>query len=343
MIEPIAGLARRPRPRPRSIRGRLSRDPAGRAQVAHHAHAGSRWHVVLAVNARGTAPTRTLRGAPLAAGTQRCLFAVAYAIDHLGDIHLGGSRCSGQRRPARFPCSERCCRKPTVRSTPSRNRSSIEREWRWRLSRGESTANLRPLSTCVPATEVRRGCGAAAQARICRTDHRRTGCGCRARVHRRPSPPSRNPGCRPALKSSQPTHPRQRCRYRWPHEHPDTAAPWRAEWNALNLFTGWVDVDLTEKGRGRGRARWLAAGGLQGAPNVVLHTSGCAGRFARPTSPSTCATGTGFRSVGHGGSTRGTTERCRQEQEADAGRVRRAAKAVAPLLRHATAGDRPGR
>src|ERR1700684_3983038 len=23
-----------------------------------------------------------------------------------------------------------------------------------------------------------------------------------------------------------------------------------SEWNALNLFTGWVDVDLTEKGRG---------------------------------------------------------------------------------------------
>src|ERR1700690_1371498 len=25
-----------------------------------------------------------------------------------------------------------------------------------------------------------------------------------------------------------------------------------SEWNALNLFTGWVDVDLTEKGRGEG-------------------------------------------------------------------------------------------
>ena len=23
-----------------------------------------------------------------------------------------------------------------------------------------------------------------------------------------------------------------------------------SEWNALNLFTGWVDVDLTDKGRG---------------------------------------------------------------------------------------------
>ena len=25
-----------------------------------------------------------------------------------------------------------------------------------------------------------------------------------------------------------------------------------SEWNALNLFTGWVDVDLTDKGRAEG-------------------------------------------------------------------------------------------
>ena len=28
-----------------------------------------------------------------------------------------------------------------------------------------------------------------------------------------------------------------------------------SEWNAKNLFTGWVDVDLTEKGRAKRRAR----------------------------------------------------------------------------------------
>ena len=28
-----------------------------------------------------------------------------------------------------------------------------------------------------------------------------------------------------------------------------------SEWNAKNLFTGWVDVDLNDKGRARGRAR----------------------------------------------------------------------------------------
>ncbi|HQH08144.1 MAG TPA: phosphoglyceromutase, partial [Phycicoccus sp.] len=45
-----------------------------------------------------------------------------------------------------------------------------------------------------------------------------------------------------------------------------------SEWNALNLFTGWVDVDLTEKGRGeaiRGGELMKEAGIL---PDVV-HTS----------------------------------------------------------------------
>src|SRR3546814_7005749 len=45
-----------------------------------------------------------------------------------------------------------------------------------------------------------------------------------------------------------------------------------SEWNAKNLFTGWVDVALTEKGRGeavRGGEQLKAAGLL---PDVV-HTS----------------------------------------------------------------------
>ena len=28
-----------------------------------------------------------------------------------------------------------------------------------------------------------------------------------------------------------------------------------SEWNAKNLFTGWVDVDLNDEGPGRGAAR----------------------------------------------------------------------------------------
>ena len=32
-----------------------------------------------------------------------------------------------------------------------------------------------------------------------------------------------------------------------------------SEWNALNLFTGWVDVGLTEKGRARSGSKRRAA------------------------------------------------------------------------------------
>lgn len=45
-----------------------------------------------------------------------------------------------------------------------------------------------------------------------------------------------------------------------------------SDWNAKNLFTGWVDVGLTEKGRGEAtRAADLVAG--RGVPPDVLHTS----------------------------------------------------------------------
>ncbi len=45
-----------------------------------------------------------------------------------------------------------------------------------------------------------------------------------------------------------------------------------SEWNALNLFTGWVDVDLTEKGRGEAvRAGELIA--EQDRQPDVLYTS----------------------------------------------------------------------
>ena len=45
-----------------------------------------------------------------------------------------------------------------------------------------------------------------------------------------------------------------------------------SEWNALNLFTGWVDVDLTEKGR----AEAVRGGELMKSEGVlpdVLYTS----------------------------------------------------------------------
>ena len=76
----------------------------------------------------------------------RRLFAVAYAIDHLGDIYLVG------RIPApalTVDLLDQVMGGVLAEADESFNtilelgfRSSIEREWRWRLARGESTANL---------------------------------------------------------------------------------------------------------------------------------------------------------------------------------------------------------
>lgn len=76
----------------------------------------------------------------------RRLFAVAYAIDQLGDIYLA----------ARLPADvvtvdvlDQVMGSLLSEADSSFNtilelgfRSAIEREWRWRLSRGEPTANL---------------------------------------------------------------------------------------------------------------------------------------------------------------------------------------------------------
>jgi len=76
----------------------------------------------------------------------RRLYAVAYAIDQLGDIYLVG------RIPASAVTGEvldQVLGALLSEADGSFNtilelgfRSAIEREWRWRLSRGESTANL---------------------------------------------------------------------------------------------------------------------------------------------------------------------------------------------------------
>ena len=76
----------------------------------------------------------------------RRLFAVAYAIDQLGDIYLVG------RIPAAAVTPEildQVMGAALSEADGSFNtilelgfRSAIEKEWRWRLSRGESTANL---------------------------------------------------------------------------------------------------------------------------------------------------------------------------------------------------------
>ncbi len=73
-----------------------------------------------------------------------------------------------------------------------------------------------------------------------------------------------------------------------------------SDWNAKNLFTGWVDVDLTEKGRAeatRGGELMAEAGLL---PDVV-HTSLLRRAITTATSRSTWPTGTGSRPSGPGG------------------------------------------
>ena len=76
----------------------------------------------------------------------RRLFAVGYAIDQLGDIYLVGRLPAATVSPAVL---DQVMGAVLAEADGSFNhilelgfRSSIEKEWRWRLSRGESTANL---------------------------------------------------------------------------------------------------------------------------------------------------------------------------------------------------------
>lgn len=76
----------------------------------------------------------------------RSLYAVAYCIDHLGDIYLSG------RLPLHAITEDECDRvlgTVLAEADGSFNTivgmgfaSAITREWQWRLDRGESTANL---------------------------------------------------------------------------------------------------------------------------------------------------------------------------------------------------------
>ena len=61
----------------------------------------------------------------------------------------------------------------------------------------------------------------------------------------------------------------------------------QSDWNAKNLFTGWVDVELTEIGRGRGRARRPAAAGRRRCCRTSCTPRCSVGRSAPPNSRST--------------------------------------------------------
>lgn len=89
----------------------------------------------------------------------RRLFAIAYAIDHLGDIYLVGRIPVAAVTPDLLDAvlgavlSEADGSFNTILSLGFR--SSIEREWRWRLSRGESTANLAAFEHLRPSDSNR--------------------------------------------------------------------------------------------------------------------------------------------------------------------------------------------
>jgi len=82
------------------------------------------------------------------------MYGIAWAIDHLGDIYLVG------RLPAAtvtIDVLDQVMGVVLAEADGSFNtilemgfRSSIEREWRWRLSRGESTANLAAFNHLRP-------------------------------------------------------------------------------------------------------------------------------------------------------------------------------------------------
>lgn len=76
----------------------------------------------------------------------RKLFGIAYAVDQLGDIYLVGRLPAGT---VTVEVLDQVMGAVLSEADGSFNRilelgfrTSIEREWRWRLSRGESTANL---------------------------------------------------------------------------------------------------------------------------------------------------------------------------------------------------------
>ena len=83
-----------------------------------------------------------------------------------------------------------------------------------------------------------------------------------------------------------------------------------SEWNALNLFTGWVGRRPHREGQGRGRPRGELIKERARRPTCCTPRC-CAARSPPPTSRSTTPTGTGFRCIATGGSTNGTTARCR--------------------------------
>jgi len=99
----------------------------------------------------------------------RRMFAVAFAVDHLGDVYLVGRLPLSAVTPADV---DRLLGAVLEYSDGSFNTileigfaSAIRREWQWRTSRGESTANLAAFAHLAepPAEDARASEGAGAE------------------------------------------------------------------------------------------------------------------------------------------------------------------------------------
>ena len=152
------------------------------------------------------------------------LYAVAFALDHLGDVYLTGrlplAGVTGAEVDQLLGAVLDAADSSFNTLLELGFASSIRKEWAWRLSRGEPTHNLAAFPHLAPG---------AASGRL-------------------------------TSMSADTTYTLVLVRHG------------QSDWNAKNLFTGWVDVGLTETGRAEARrsGELLAERGL--LPDV-LHTS----------------------------------------------------------------------
>ena len=89
----------------------------------------------------------------------RRLYGVAYTLDNVGDIYLVGrmSLALGDRRRDRPGARARCSRRWTTDFNTLLElgfRSSIQKEWDWRVSRGESLKNLEAFAHLIDDDSV---------------------------------------------------------------------------------------------------------------------------------------------------------------------------------------------
>ena len=136
----------------------------------------------------------------------RRLYGVAYTLDNVGDIYLVGRMSLSSVTADEI---DRVLGQVLEAVDSDFNtllelgfRSSIQKEWAWRVSRGESLKNLRAFEHLIDDSDE--------PGRLTRG---------RERI------PAMGDATLVLLRHGE------------------------SEWNALNLFTGWVDVDLTDKGR----------------------------------------------------------------------------------------------